>query len=1064
MSHNRKFYKPSRVLLPQKNLLQLACVYGDLPFIDSLLKSEEFNVNEPDQESNCTALHSSVYHGLLGVAALLTSYGASWECKDFDGCSVWDYLNDNRKPFSLINEKSLLYSWGNNYSFNLGSETGNSKQIPIPVKGFERLTVRKIVLSKYHSVILGENGSVYSCGVGESGRLGHGDEETHLSFKTVQTLREKIIDISAGNNHTMFLSEQGYVYSCGSNECGQLGVGNTSENIPTQSLFPMRLNHKDIRNIFFTFIACGSFHSVIATTNKVYTFGRNFGQLGYPIGTLGRSKFIPKLVTMFRLRKETNIICLSACDTATSGILSNNSIFVFENFNCKVYQVNRGNVGLVYLQTFSFTQISSYGVLPEAESSKASQSLQFEIFLLDTFNSVWRFASGNVCIHLCRFENGYDMKVAHFALGKELFLVSTSGELFRCNVPQIDSLLTTKMESYDLIQRSKFEDSVNPILSLDRLKHLHSILCIYTDSHCENFFSLLQDPVSGLVLLPRISSSLYLSDLRTYLDNIQKNPPRDCIDIESKEGKHIFINPFILNVFTSAVCVVKCHLSDSTLHHASKKYKCPLNYETLHSIFLTAYLQNNDVPVELPILLNVLFPNLAQNPIVKTHLENRTFTFTSFPLLHDTVISCLDEESFKCHRCILVARSDYFFSMFSFEWRESGLETSILNFKFTLLIMRIIIEYIYTDVFPRSVHEHNLFQLLIASDHFLLPRLKEWSEYEIANFLTVDNVVPVLELSRMYSAQQLIVSCIEFICINFSWLTSKRELDVLDLDTLALISDCAVSRLRRIGLKQKTVYEYDHYSDLVEQFLENQEQKNVTEISRLEPRGKTVSRKPRRGHSRHRTVSECSPRSIEDSSLIFSPVTISNESWKPNWLDTKDDTNEDCTTTSFQDILSEERSKYLQNKNKSLPRTRSYSSTSSPHIQHYISWGISQNMNFKKTRNKSKRNNSEGEVKKRDKTWSTIEMPAQISFEDIYNQQLTTPSTEPTALYSNPAEISIQEIPKTPHVPPLQPQPAVNAFESIVIEEQALNEFRLYYQNTYPYEQFTIERDFGNEV
>ena len=126
------------------------------------------------------------------------------------------------------------------------------------------------------------------------------------------------------------------------------------------------------------------------------------------------------------------------------------------------------------------------------------------------------------------------------------------------------------------------------------------------------------------------------------------------------------------------------------------------------------------------------------------------------------------------------------------------------------------------------------------------------------------------------------------------------------------------------------MYEYDHYSDLVEQFLENQEQKNVTEISRLEPRGKTVSRKPRRGHSRHRTVSECSPRSIEDSSLIFSPVTISNESWKPNWLDTKDDTNEDCTTTSFQDILSEERSKYLQNKNKSLPRTRSYSSTSSP--------------------------------------------------------------------------------------------------------------------------------------
>ena len=1061
MSHNRKFYKPSSVLLPQKNLLQLACVYGDLPFIELLLKSGEFNVNEPDQESNCTALHSSVYHGLLGVAALLTSHGARWECTDFDGCSVWDYLNDNREPCTLINEKSLLYSWGNNYSFNLGNETGNSKQVPNLVKGFERLIVRNIVLSKYHSVILGENGSVYSCGIGESGRLGHGGDETHLSFKTVLTLREKIIDISAGNNHTMFLSDQGYVYSSGSNEYGQLGAGNTSENIPTQSLFPMRLNHKDIRNMFFTFIACGNFHSVITTKNKVYTFGRNFGQLGYPLGKLGKTQFIPKVVTMFHLRKETNIICLSACDTATCGILSNNSIFVFENFNCKIYQVNRANIGLIYLQTFTFTRISSYGVVPETESNKPSPILPFEIVLLDNFNSVWRFASGNICIHLCRFESGYDMKVSHFALGKELLLVSTSGELFRCNLPQIAPSYIIKIETYDLVQQSKLEDSVNPILSLDRMKHLHNIISIYTDSNCENFFSFLKDPVSDLVLHPRISSSLYLSDLKTYFDSIQTNPSQECIDIESEEDKNIFINPFILNVFTSAVCSEKFNLSDLTLHHSGEKYKCPLTYQTIYSIFLTAYLQNNEIPKELPILLNVLFPNSPQNPIIKTHLENRTFNFNSFPLLHDTVINCLDEESFNCHKCILVARSDYFSSMFSFGWRESCLKTSVLNFKFTLSIMLIIIEYIYTDFLPRSVHEHTIFQLLIASDHFLLPRLKEWAEYEIADYLTVDNVIPVLELSRMYSAQQLTVICIEFICINFSWLASKRELDVLDLDTLALISDCAVSRLRRNGFKQKTVYQYDHYNDLVEQFLENQVTKNAIEIPRQESRGKTASKKSRRGHSRHRTVSECSSGSIEDRYLSSSPITMSSESWKPNWLDSKEDRNEDCTP-NFQDILSEERSKFLQNKNKSLPRIRSYSSTNSPHSQHYISWGISQN--FRKTRSKSKRNNSEGEVKKRDRTWSAIEVPAQISFEDIYNQQLTNPSTDPRAPYSNPAEVSIQEIPEIPKVPPLQPQPVINAFEFIVIEEQALNELRLFYQNAHPYEQFTIEREFGNEI
>ncbi|KAI6659297.1 hypothetical protein LOD99_14968 [Oopsacas minuta] len=1059
MSHNKKYYKPSPVLLPAKNLLQLACVYGDLPFIESLLKSGDFNVNEPDQESNCTALHSSVYHGLLGVAALLTSYGASWECQDFDGCSVWDYLNDNRNKCSLIDGKSLLYSWGNNYTFNLGVGTGDSKQLPVLVKGVDKTVIKKIVLSKYHSVILDENGSVFSCGIGKGCRLGHGNDETYLSFKFIQTLREKIIDISAGNSHTLFLSDQGYLYACGSNEFGQLGVGNTSDSIPTQSMFPAKLNHKDIRNVFFTFIACGNFHSAVCTENKLYTFGRNVGQLGYPLGKLGRVQFIPKVVTAFYHRKEAKIISLSACDTVTTGILSNNTIFVLENFNCKVYSANRANIGLVYSKTFYFTQISSYGVASEVDSlsKSSSQNLPFEIILLDNFNSIWRFSTGNVCVHLCRFENGYNIKVSHFALGKSLFLVSIFGEVFQCNLPPIvpsSDLHSNKKLQLDLVQASKFEDNVNPIISLTRLKYLHNILNIYTDANCENFFCYLQDPVSELVLLPHISKSVYLSDFKVHFENIQFNPPECCITIESEDGRLIHIDSYIFCVFISEICETKCDILNY-MPKSGKTYKCSLNYTILHAIFAAAYLQGNAIPEELPFLISVLFRNIPNSPILKRQpFQHRNFEYKSFHILHDTVISCLDGESFKCHKCILIARSEYFSSMLTLGWRESSLQIPILNFQFTLVIMEIIIEYIYTDLYPRSIHEHSLYQLLIASDHFLLPRLKDWVEYKIGNSLTIDNVIPVLELSRMYCAQQLTVSCVEFVCINFSWLMSKHELDMLDLDVLALVSDCACTRMRRLGIKEKTVYYYDHYNDLVDEQFFVASKNNV--LPQRE-RSKTVPKKTKKRNSMNRSVSECS-HGRDDPILISDDTILATEPWKPNWLASKEERD---STPNFNEILSEEKSRYLLNQ-KYLPRMRSKSSTNS-HMQQYMSWGISHNINARKKRSKSKRATSESEVevKKRERTWSTVEIPAEISFEDIYNHQLSSPAIEPILLYSDPICLPKEE--KVPLVPPQQPLQVINAFESIVIEEQALTDLRQYYQNTYPFEQFTIERELGSE-
>ena len=1077
MSHNKKFYAPSPVLLPQKNLLQLACTYGDLPFIESLLKSGEYNVDEPDQESNTTALHSSVYHRLLGVSALLTAYGARWDCEDFDGCSVLDYLNDNRKKCALTREKYLLYSWGNNFTFNLGIETGDSKHVPSLVKGVEKLSVKKIVVRKYHSVILDTEGRVHSCGMGEGGRLGHGNDETYLSFKIIESTCENIIDICAGNFHTFFLSDQGSVYSCGINDFGQLGLGNTTETVPTHSLFPTKLNHKDIRNLFFSHIACGNFHSVMSTNQKLYTFGRNFGQLGYPLGKQGQVQYIAKVVTSLSIRKETDFVCLSACDAVTTGVLSNNTIFVCENFHCKLYNANRVNLSLAYSKTFYFTELSSHGLVSETESV-SKHAIQFDIVLLDNFNSVWRFSAGSLSVHLCRFNNGYDIKVSHFALGKSLFLVSVFGEVFQCKLPPIQNsdCHSNKPDSSNLLEKAKLQDIANPIVTITRIHLLHNIIKIFTDTHCENFFASLTDPVAELLLLPRISTSTYQSDLKARFSSIQSNPPNECIKIESEEGEIIFIDSFIFYSFLSAVQGITCNsLTEFPFSLTGNKLTCPLNYQTIYSIFETAYFQRNELPQEFPILYTKLNSNFPKVPTcLKTLcLKPRILNFSSLPELHDTVINCVDDESFKCHKCILVARSEYFSSMLSLGWQESSSQISTLNLKFTLLVVQIIIKYIYTDLYPESIHEYSLYQLLIASDHFLLPRLKEWTEYKIALSLTVDSVVPVLELSRMYSAHKLTVSCIEFICINFGWLISKRELESLDLDVLALISDCATTRARTMGLKERVIYKYDHYTDLVEEFLANEICENKNTHREVHVKSKT--KRYRKSNSRVRTVSEGSSASIEfeENSLSSSPKTLESEPWKPNWLLTMQNDNsskEDNIAKIPQDfnaILLEERTNFLQIKRTIKPDTSKPKSIShSAHMPQYISWGISNHFPIKKKRSKAKRNSSESEVKKRERTWSAIDLPTNISFEDIYRQQLTSSSPEPVllasyntvSLYENSNPVCTEPNSQINTIP----QPRVNNIESIVIEEQAIIELTQYYEMMYPFEQFIIDRELGN--
>ncbi len=71
---------------------------------------------------------------------------------------------------------------------------------------------------------------MYAWGKAASGQLAVGETNDELAQLPVQVpyyegFTPKVVDIACGSQHTVFLTDDGMVYTCGSNDFGQLGHG-----------------------------------------------------------------------------------------------------------------------------------------------------------------------------------------------------------------------------------------------------------------------------------------------------------------------------------------------------------------------------------------------------------------------------------------------------------------------------------------------------------------------------------------------------------------------------------------------------------------------------------------------------------------------------------------------------------------------------------------------------------------------------------------------------------------------------------------------------------------------
>ncbi|NXX23300.1 IBTK kinase, partial [Podargus strigoides] len=862
-----------------RNVIHLASSCGKKGVLDWLAETKGVDLLAKDKESGWTALHRSIFYGYIDCVLSLLKHGVSLYIQDKEGLSALDLVMKDR-PTHVVFKKTdptEVYTWGNNINFTLGHGGQQGKHHPELVDLFPRngVYIKQVVLCKFHSVFLSHKGQVYTCGHGQGGRLGHGDEQTCLVPRLVEGLAgHQCSQIAGAKDHTVVLTEDGYVYTFGLNTFHQLGILPP----PSNCSVLRQVQAKNLKGRMVIGVAAGRFHTVLWTKEAVYTVGLNGGQLGYLLDPNGeKCVTVPRQVSALH-HKDISVSLVSASDGATVCVTERGDIYLLADYQCKKMASKQLNLKKVLVNGGYL----EYKV--DTQHLKESGGQKICILALDEAGRVFCWKSSNNSMKQCRWVYGRQVFMSDVALNRnEIMFVTQDGEAFTGKwLEEGKKISEKKAEIVSSLQNScdaSCEHDTNSVyerIRLQKLTFVHRAVSIATDPNGCNFAVLQSDPKTSLYEIPSVSTSSFGEDFGKLLDEtdemdsihdvtfqigtrtypmhkyilavrsdffkklfVSSDNQLDTPDVYRKdedavgcdlyviEKVHPDLFAYLLQFIYTDTCDLLTHGYKPKILHKGKseEYQDTLISnlskmsfdENVNGKSAFEVYRNNQVQVlnekqkskskkgkvagEEANLIKMLqsaakkfgLSNLSGrldgvrlengkiNIVNKKNVNKPKLNQKKCSYLCDVTLKSLDGKEFPCHKCVLCARLDYFHSMLSSSWIEASC-CSALEMPIHSDILQIIIDYLYTDealAIKDSQNVEFICNVLVVADQLLISRLKEICEVAIAEKLTLKNAAELLEFSAMYNAEQLKLSCLQFIGLNMAALLEARTLDVL---------------------------------------------------------------------------------------------------------------------------------------------------------------------------------------------------------------------------------------------------------------------------------------------
>lgn len=238
-------------------------------------------------------------------------------------------ISPYEQPHSMVVNKGKVYAAGTIIASSLGVETDQWAISRVPVQCVDETgnyitNVKTVSLGYWYSLILKDDGTVWSAGKNDYSKLGIGDGETRYAAVQVKGANgnrylENVKSIHAGRQHSVAVKNDGTVWAWGSNGNGQFGTGNR-----TMSLYPKQLPIYNVKQA-----AVGSNYTVVLTEDGyVYTAGGNDrGQLGD--GTKEDRTTFERVRGQDGYNYLSNIIAIAASDDCAMALAEDGIVWIW---------------------------------------------------------------------------------------------------------------------------------------------------------------------------------------------------------------------------------------------------------------------------------------------------------------------------------------------------------------------------------------------------------------------------------------------------------------------------------------------------------------------------------------------------------------------------------------------------------------------------------------------------------------------------------------------------------------------------------------------------------------
>lgn len=202
---------------------------------------------------------------------------AKWRCSGVKQISCGD------GHCLAVTEYGDVLSWGNGVNGVLGHGTGDSSTsvlwgVPRVVETLQGVEVAQVAGGAHHSAAITTEGQLFTWGEGAQGQLGRELPSGHRfdGVPRVVEIEGEVAQVACGFAHTLILTAEGAVYGCGNNLSNQIALTGENGTHPLPVLLPC---FKDVKVLQ---VAAGREHSMALTEkNEVVSFGCGLsGQLG----------------------------------------------------------------------------------------------------------------------------------------------------------------------------------------------------------------------------------------------------------------------------------------------------------------------------------------------------------------------------------------------------------------------------------------------------------------------------------------------------------------------------------------------------------------------------------------------------------------------------------------------------------------------------------------------------------------------------------------------------------------------------------------------------------------